>query len=59
MLNLTVIQADICQAANQSTDPAMKALAKAVEELCAYVESIERLTRLASDDARRAMKMAR
>jgi hypothetical protein len=59
MKTLATIQEELLLAINQINDPAIKALAKAVEDLCSHVQSVDRQAHLAADDARRALRMAR
>jgi hypothetical protein len=59
MKTLNTIQEELLLASGQSNDPAVKALAKVVEDLCLFVQSIDRQSHLAAEDARRALRMAR
>ena len=59
MTTLATIHEELLSATSQINDPAIKALAKVVEDLCSHVQSIDRQAHLAADDARRALLMAR
>ena len=59
MKTLASIQEELVLVTSQSSDPALKALIKAVEDLCLHVQSIDRQSHLAAEDARRALRMAR
>jgi hypothetical protein len=59
MKTLASIQEELLSATSQIDDPVIKALAKALEDLCSHVQSIDRQSHLAAEDARRALRMAR
>jgi hypothetical protein len=59
MKTLATIQEELLLASGQTNDPAIKSLAKVVEDLCSHVQSIDRQAHLAAEDARRALRMAR
>jgi hypothetical protein len=59
MKTLATVQEELQSATSENSDPAIKALAKAVEALCAHIQSIDRQSHLATEDARRAMRMVR
>jgi outer membrane murein-binding lipoprotein Lpp len=55
MSNLSEIRAEIATIANdEASGPAVTRLANAIAELCNYVEEVERQSRNAFDEARRA-----
>jgi hypothetical protein len=59
MKTLATIQEELHLATSQISDPAIKALGEAVKELCIHIQSIDRLSHLAAEDARRAVRMGR
>lgn len=59
MKTLESIQQELVLATSTISDPVIKALAKAIEDLCSQVQSIDRQSHLAAEDARRALRMAR